>query len=57
MTTNLPRLVVFGEALTDFIRDDAQHWHSVAGGSCWNVARVGARLGVPTGFAGTVSRD
>ncbi|WP_179403661.1 carbohydrate kinase family protein [Burkholderia guangdongensis] len=54
---NLPRLVIFGEALTDFIRDDANHWHSLAGGSCWNVARVGARLGVPTGFAGTVSRD
>ena len=54
---NLPRLVVFGEALTDFIRDDANHWRSLAGGSCWNVARVGARLGVPTGFAGTVSDD
>ncbi|RQS05010.1 carbohydrate kinase [Burkholderia sp. Bp8998] len=54
---NLPRLVIFGEALTDFIRDDASHWHSLAGGSCWNVARVGASLGVPTGFAGTVSRD
>ncbi|AOI57375.1 carbohydrate kinase family protein [Burkholderia diffusa] len=57
MTTTFPRLIVFGEALTDFIRDDAQHWRSVAGGSCWNVARVGARLGVPTAFAGTVSRD
>lgn len=33
MTTTFPRLIVFGEALTDFIRDDAQHWHSVAGGS------------------------
>ncbi|CAN0627128.1 fructokinase [Burkholderia multivorans] len=54
---NLPRLVIFGEALTDFIRDDATHWRSLAGGSCWNVARVGARLGVPTGFAGTVSLD
>ena len=54
---SLPRLVIFGEALTDFIRDDANHWHSVAGGSCWNVARVGARLGVETGFAGTVSSD
>lgn len=54
---DVPRLIVFGEALTDFIRDDAQHWHSIAGGSCWNVARVGARLGVPTAFAGTVSRD
>ncbi|MCA8103874.1 carbohydrate kinase [Burkholderia sp. BCCIQ04A] len=57
MTTTFPRLIVFGEALTDFIRDDAQHWRSIAGGSCWNVARVGARLGVPTAFAGTVSRD
>ncbi|MFX1675114.1 carbohydrate kinase [Paraburkholderia sp. A2WS-5] len=57
MTTNLPKLVVFGEALTDFIRADDQRWSSAAGGSCWNVARVGARLGVSTGFAGTVSRD
>ncbi|RQX82623.1 carbohydrate kinase [Burkholderia anthina] len=57
MTTTFPRLIVFGEALTDFIRDDAQHWRSIAGGSCWNVARVGARLGAPTAFAGTVSRD
>jgi fructokinase len=57
MTTNLPKLIVFGEALTDFIREDGQHWRSAPGGSCWNVARVGARLGVPTGFAGTVSHD
>jgi fructokinase len=54
---NLPRLVIFGEALTDFIRDDEHHWRSLAGGSCWNVARVGARLGIPTGFGGTVSHD
>lgn len=54
---NLPRLVIFGEALTDFIRDDENHWRSLAGGSCWNVARVGARLGIPTGFGGTVSHD
>lgn len=57
MTANLPKLVVFGEALTDFIREDNQHWRSAPGGSCWNVARVGARLGVSTGFAGTVSHD
>ncbi|BCG04291.1 fructokinase (plasmid) [Paraburkholderia sp. PGU19] len=57
MTTNLPKLIVFGEALTDFIREDNQCWRSAPGGSCWNVARVGARLGVPTGFAGTVSDD
>lgn len=52
-----PKLIVFGEALTDFIREDGRHWRSASGGSCWNMARVGARLGIPTGFAGTVSRD
>jgi fructokinase len=57
MMTHSPRLIVFGEALTDFIREDDGRWRSAPGGSCWNVARVGARLGVPTGFAGTVSRD
>jgi fructokinase len=51
------RLVVFGEALTDFIREDAGRWRSAPGGSCWNVARCAARLGLPTGFAGAVSRD
>ncbi|MCY0388480.1 carbohydrate kinase [Robbsia sp. Bb-Pol-6] len=55
--TALPRLLVFGEALTDFVRSGAQTWHSVAGGSGWNVARVGATLGVPTGWGGAVSRD
>jgi fructokinase len=57
MTMNLPQLIVFGEALTDFIREDGSRWRSAAGGSCWNVACVGARLGVRTGFAGTVSAD
>ncbi len=57
MTKNLPRLVVFGEALTDFILESDGRWRAAAGGSCWNVSRVAARLGVPTGFAGTVSRD
>ncbi|HUN93375.1 MAG TPA: carbohydrate kinase [Burkholderiaceae bacterium] len=51
------RYVVFGEALTDFIREGAHDWRAIAGGSCWNVARVGARLGVATGYAGAVSRD
>ena len=51
------RFVVFGEALTDFIREDEEHWRAVPGGSCWNVARAAARLGVPTGYAGAVSRD
>ncbi|WP_338759952.1 carbohydrate kinase [Massilia sp. METH4] len=52
-----PRYVVFGEALTDMIRQDDGTWHAHPGGSCWNVARVGARLGVHTGYAGAVSKD
>ncbi|HEX7487310.1 MAG TPA: carbohydrate kinase [Anaeromyxobacteraceae bacterium] len=51
------RFVVFGEALTDFIREDEHHWRSVPGGSCWNVARAAARFGVSTGYAGALSRD
>ena len=51
------RLVVFGEALTDFIREGENGWRSVPGGSPWNMARAAARLGVPTGYAGAVSRD
>jgi fructokinase len=51
------RFVVFGEALTDFIREDEHRWRAVPGGSCWNVARAAARLGLPTGYAGAVSRD
>ncbi|UXY15122.1 carbohydrate kinase [Chitiniphilus purpureus] len=53
----MARFVVFGEALTDFIRDDGTHWRAVPGGACWNVARAGARLGVATAFAGAVSLD
>ena len=54
---SLPRFVVFGEALTDFVRTGAQQWHSVAGGACWNVSRVAATLGLATGWAGAVSND
>jgi fructokinase len=58
MGAALPRFVAFGEALTDFIRqDDGVHWLARPGGSPWNVARVAARLGVPAAFAGAVSRD
>ncbi len=53
----LPRLLVFGEALTDFVRTGESAWHSVAGGACWNVARVASTLGVATAWAGTVSDD
>jgi len=55
---SLPRVVVFGEALTDLIRqDDGAHWLARPGGSPWNVARVAAGLGVPAAFAGAVSGD
>ncbi len=53
----LPRFVVFGEALTDLIRQPDQRWLARPGGAPWNVARVAARLGVPTAFAGAVSCD
>jgi fructokinase len=56
-STPAARFVVFGEALTDFIREGEDVWRSAPGGSCWNVARAAARLGVPTGFAGGVSAD
>jgi fructokinase len=55
--TAFPRLVVFGEALTDFLREGPDRWRSAPGGAPWNVARVAARLGVPTGWAGGLSRD
>ena len=57
MSKPLPRYVVFGEALTDMVRQADGSWLGLPGGSCWNVARVGARLGIDTAFAGAVSRD
>ena len=56
---DFPIFVAAGEALTDMIVDDASamRWHSVTGGSTWNVARAMARLGAPSAFAGAVSRD
>ncbi|AJC21390.1 carbohydrate kinase family protein [Pandoraea pulmonicola] len=54
----LPKLVVFGEALTDLIRQpggDGRQWVSRAGGACWNVARVCVAMGVPTGYGGAIS--
>lgn len=49
--------VVFGEALTDFIRQPDGLWRAIPGGACWNVARAAARLGVKTGYAGAIGRD
>jgi len=53
----LPHLLVFGEALTDFVHRGDGQWQSAAGGACWNVARVAAVLGIHTGWGGAVSND
>lgn len=53
----LPQFVAAGEALTDLLRTGPDSWSSQVGGSTWNVARVVARLGIPSAFAGAVSRD
>ncbi len=53
----LPQLVSLGEALTDMVRVGDSAWHSVPGGSGWNVARAAAALGVPSAFAGAISQD
>jgi fructokinase len=55
--TALPRFVAAGEALTDLLTTGPGTWTSQTGGSTWNVARVVARLGIPSAFAGAVSRD
>jgi fructokinase len=55
--TALPRFVAAGEALTDLLTTGPGTWESRTGGSTWNVARVVARLGIPSAFAGAVSRD
>ncbi|MGA2549749.1 MAG: carbohydrate kinase [Burkholderiaceae bacterium] len=53
----LPRFVALGEALTDLIRQRDRLWMAIPGGSCWNVARVVARLGIHSAFAGAISSD
>jgi fructokinase len=53
----LPHFVAAGEALTDMLRTGPASWTSKVGGSTWNVARVVARLGMPSAFAGAVSSD
>jgi fructokinase len=52
-----PRFVSAGEALTDLIRQADGYWLARAGGAPWNVARVVAGFGIPSAFAGSVSRD
>jgi len=55
--TALPRFVAAGEALTDLLATSPGTWTSQPDGSTWNVARVVARLGIASAFAGAVSRD
>src|SRR5512137_424661 len=56
MAARLPRFVAVGEALTDLIRVDGDHWVSKVGGSTWNVARAVAAQGIASAFAGAISR-
>ena len=56
-TPRAPRFVSAGEALTDLIRQQDGYWLARAGGAPWNVARVISALGIPSAFAGSVSRD
>ncbi|MDW5417534.1 carbohydrate kinase [Iodobacter sp. CM08] len=53
----LPRFIAAGEALTDMIKTEGNHWQSKVGGSTWNVSRVLASLGVASAFAGAISKD
>jgi fructokinase len=57
MNMQLPTVVVFGEALTDLVQHEPGHWQGYPGGAPWNVARAMSRLGVPTAFAGSISKD
>lgn len=53
----LPRVVVFGEALTDIVQGNPGEWRGYPGGAPWNVARGLARLGVASAFGGAISQD
>lgn len=53
----LPRVVVFGEALTDIVQGEPGQWQGYPGGAPWNVARGLSRLGVDSAFAGAISTD
>jgi fructokinase len=55
--TGPARFVVFGEALIDFLQEAPDRWRSAPGGAPWNVARVAARLGLSTGWAGALGHD
>ncbi|MGL6041815.1 MAG: carbohydrate kinase family protein [Deefgea sp.] len=54
---SFPQFISAGEALTDMIRSSDGHWQEKVGGATWNVARVMAKMGVRSAFAGAVSQD
>lgn len=54
---SFPQFISAGEALTDMIRGANGQWQEKVGGATWNVARVMAKLGVRSAFAGAVSQD
>ncbi|WP_296252178.1 carbohydrate kinase family protein [Pseudomonas sp. UBA4194] len=53
----MPRIVVFGEALTDIVQGSPGQWRGYPGGAPWNVARTLSRLGLSAAFAGAISSD
>ncbi|WP_445944878.1 PfkB family carbohydrate kinase [Roseateles sp. PN1] len=56
MPERIPPFLAVGEALTDLIRVEGEHWLSKTDGSTWNVARAAAALGLPSAFAGAISQ-
>jgi fructokinase len=52
-----PRFIAFGEALTDLVTTGGDGFRALPGGAPWNVARAIAALGVPSAWAGAISRD
>lgn len=54
---DLPRVVCFGEALTELARTGADTWRSSSGGSPWRVAVALSALGQLGAFAGAIGRD
>lgn len=52
-----PRLISFGEALTDLVTDGEGGFRALCGGAPWNVARACGALGLQSAWAGAISRD
>lgn len=51
------QFISFGEALTDLVTRGGDDFRAMPGGAGWNVARACAALGVPSAWAGCLSRD